>query len=99
MAETTRAELPVRPFYCGTQYMDWLENNCYRGCSKAAPVDATLDEMPCEIERALSWACMDDGTVSAEMGRRMGLPRWEGYYSWPCPEHDPPWAEEGPTDG
>jgi hypothetical protein len=79
----------VRPFYCGSQYADWQMANC-DSCTKQAPPDVSLDEMPCEIERALSWACVDDGKIPLPIADRMG--RADGRYNWPCREHDPPFV-------
>lgn len=79
----------VRPFSSGTQYLDWTCSNCDT-CSKQAPPDAALDEMPCPIEAALAWAALDEGRVPLPLAERMGYTRHKGDYVWPCPEHDPP---------
>ncbi len=80
----------IHPFSNGTQYMDWTTANCDT-CRKQAPADASLDEMPCEIEAALVWASLDAGRVPLPIADRMG--RGEGRYNWPCKEHDPPFVE------
>lgn len=82
----------VYVFSCGSQYVDWLDNNCC-GCRKQADPEASLDEMPCDIERALSWAAVDDGRIPLPVADRMGKTANKGRYSWPCPERDPPWAD------
>jgi hypothetical protein len=87
------ADESVIPFYCGTQYGDWTMNNC-DSCTKAAPPEASLDEMPCEIERALVWACLDDGRIPLPIADRMG--RGGDRYTWPCREHDPPFMNVKP---
>lgn len=76
----------VRPFYCGTQYYDWMFANCDR-CTKG------LREMPdgelvtrCEILDALSAASWDDGTVAPNIADRMGYADGETRYGWRCPE-------------
>lgn len=91
------AEETVRPFSNGSQYMDWTANNC-ETCTKAAPPDVSLDEMPCEIEKALTWACLDAGTIPLPMADRMGYPGG-AVYGWPCPEHDPPFKNVPKTPG
>jgi hypothetical protein len=88
----------VRPFSNGLQYMDWLCNNCDE-CSKQADPDASLDEMPCEIERALAWACLDDGRIPLAIAERMGQTRYPDRYSWPCKERDPMWADWAEPEG
>lgn len=87
----------VRPFCSGSQMGDWDLNNC-ESCAKsinALDRDATWESMkarglePCEIEHAISRAYIGDGTVSAEIAERMGAC---DEYTWPCPEHDPPFV-------
>ena len=86
------------PFYCGSQYHDWTDANC-EGCKKAfgpkwdGESPWTDDDMPCDIERTLFYALLDDGTVSDEIAERMGCNRWPNHNIWPCPERDPPWKE------
>lgn len=74
----------VRPFHCGTQYLDWENSNCCR-CKKY-----TDDASGCEIMQALAYASVSDGTVSPEMAERMGYKK--GAYLWPCAEVD--WTDE-----
>lgn len=80
----------VSPFSCGTQYADWTEANCMT-CDKGWRPDRDSE---CDIEQALSFACIDDGTVPAEIADRMG--RGEGRYNWPCREHQPPFVNVRP---
>lgn len=79
----------VRPFHCGTQYMDWKVRNC-ETCARQSDPDEMLDEMPCDIERALVEACLSDGRIPLAIANRMH-PRRDGY-GWPCMEHDPPFS-------
>jgi hypothetical protein len=82
-------EIRIQPFYCGSQYMDWLTANCER-CKKY-----DLEQSSCEIDSALFEACIDDGTVSEEIAVRMGFlvdGKQNGNYNWMCPEVD--WTEE-----
>jgi hypothetical protein len=75
-------EVPVvRPFSCGSQAADWMARNCQR-CALSSP-DIAGD---CEIEAAIGTACFGDGTVSAEIARRMGATEHEGHLTWDCPE-------------
>jgi hypothetical protein len=70
----------VQPFYCGSQFGDWIDRNCSR-CSKYDPDEATGE---CEIDDALGMAYLGDGEISEEIARRMGYD--EAVYSWDCPE-------------
>src|SRR5262249_57218463 len=83
-----------RPFSCGTQYLDWQEVNCCR-CARQSDPEASLDEMSCEIEAALAWACIDDGSVSLDIARRMGLPEVGFPYCWRCKEFVPRKGDDG----
>ena len=81
----------VRPFYCGTQSLDWEIGNC-TGCTKACTGEENdVREMPCLIMRALFFACWGDGTISHKIADMMGRP--EDRYSWPCPSRDPMWLD------
>lgn len=76
------------PFSNGTQYMDWQESNCCT-CAKYRP-DETDEEKCCPIEYALSFAAIDDGSVTDEIARRMGYkPGPPFYYVWECTEREP----------
>lgn len=79
----------ARPFSNGTQYLDWQGGNCCR-CSRMAPDGATLDDVTCEIERALIEAVFGDGRIPLPVAERMGQTEWGGRYTWPCKEKDPP---------
>lgn len=94
MGERVSDDGRIRPFSCGSQYCDWTDANC-GGCSKAADCDNPPARCPCDIEQALLEACFGDGTVSADIGGRMGLAVHQGRYNWPCPERNPPFVERG----
>lgn len=81
-------EQRYHPFSNGTQYMDWEASNC-ASCSKSR------DEWPlaCDLQEALGLACIGDGTISEEIARRVGYLDNRERFGWPCPEHDPPFAE------
>lgn len=74
----------VRPFYCGSQAMEWEGANCDR-CTKGQSGD---DEFKCDIQQELFEAACGDGTVSAEIAKRMSVPSG-GYYIWKCGEWEP----------
>lgn len=77
----------VRPFHCGSQYMDWLDRNCDR-CTKG--YDHERQESHCEIEEAMSFACIDDGCISTALARRCGITEeTRTHYTWDCPEREP----------
>ena len=77
-----------RPFYCGTQLLDWQDRNCQR-CAKydagKSPASA------CEIVVALAEAQRGDGSVSAHLARRMGyVDELTLASTWDCPEREFP---------
>ncbi len=85
----------IRPFSCGSQYVDWTIANCH-SCSKAW--DGNTDwrnPSRCEIEDRLLLACFNDGMISPEIAKRMGYPENGDEYIWPCPEHNPPFGRAG----
>ncbi len=74
------AEKRIRLFANGSQDADWQRVNCER-CTKWG------EDPICDLDEALLVACWNDGTVSAEIARRVGWtdtdpPR----YVWPCSE-------------
>lgn len=75
----------VRPFHCGSQDADWTERNCW-DCRKEWQEDAPT-EWPCDIQKALQDAYWDNGTISAEIARRMGYTACD-VYTWDCPEKE-----------
>ena len=77
----------VRPFYCGTQYLDWLNRNCFRCAKVEYDDDPDKCRFDCEIEKALSRADTDDGTIAADLARRMDCTGKD--YLWGCPERQP----------
>ncbi len=78
----------ARPFHCGTQFVDWTARNCDRcALGRGSDPDVTLDDLVCELERAVTWACMDDGTVSREVADRIGATAaGVRALTWDCPE-------------
>ena len=79
----------MRPFYCGSQYLDWVASNCER-CKKGS-IDEI--EIRCPIQRTLDAACIGDGEISDAMAVRMGITEeTKNAYGWPCAEVE--WTEE-----
>lgn len=85
----------VSPFHCGTQFGDWTSRNCdtctkgiYAVTGKDAPTWAEVPEdRRCAIEYALGEAYIGDGTISAEIARRMGYgDDVRQRVPWRCPE-------------
>lgn len=76
----TRADR-IRPFSSGAQRMDWQDANCCR-CQKYTGQGGS-----CEIDDAISLAACGDGTVSAEIAKRMGYASPLAY-CWECPERE-----------
>lgn len=60
----------VSPFSNGTEFSQWVETNCDR-CTRAYDEDAEI--YLCPIQEALDMASLDDGTVDADVARRMGF--------------------------
>ncbi len=85
MEEVAVSDERVTPFSNGTQSCDWDSRNCAR-CKKVAP---DLSWSKCDICDALTVAYIDDVTVSAEIGRRMGYVKSSPpAYTWDCPERE-----------
>lgn len=92
----------IRPFYCGTQFADWIDRNCSRCAKYSFALDpatgktrAPLDpDRVCQIEMALFCASLGNGAVTAEIAQRMGFTGARGEdldenghrYGWRCPE-------------
>ena len=68
----------IRPFSCGTQYIDWENANCCQ-CKKYSD-----DASACDLQLALSVACVGDGTIDWETAERIGYE--QGQYCWACSE-------------
>ena len=73
----------IRPFSDGSQYADWRAMNC----AHCALYDQDHYTGRCEIDGALGLADVGDGTVPAEIARRMGYV--PGHLFWRCPESQP----------
>jgi len=74
------------PFSNGTQFLDWQECNCCR-CKKYK--DWFIEELTCDLQKAIEDSSCGDGTVSEEIYKRLGA--GTGKYCWKCPEVD--WDE------
>lgn len=74
----------IRPFANGTEYALWQEHNCCR-CKRCDWDKLALTgwDTGCELENALSYGSGSDGTISAEIARRLGYSESEG---WTCAE-------------
>lgn len=70
------------PFSCGSQKADWHYRNC-KNCRKGYSDGVGWN---CEIEQALDSAYFGDGSVTVEIGERMGGSR--------CPEQVPVFTPE-----
>lgn len=68
---------PIRPFSNGSEYTSWLQRNCYR-CPK---------QNACDLEYALSSACVLDGTITPQIASRLGYSdAVRATLGWPCRE-------------
>ena len=83
----------VRPFSCGSQYQDWRYRNC-DNCKKSydnmppKEQNEAKGKGPCDIDNAISSACVGPGTVDKAIADRMGYTP-EMWLSWDCPELEP----------
>lgn len=59
-----------RPFSNGSEYIDWLAGNCDL-CTKGYDHEAQVTR--CDLEEALSLACVDDGKVPRAVAERIGI--------------------------
>lgn len=75
----------VSPFSNGSEWRHWRSQNCDQ-CRK--DFDEEKGRTYCDIEMALALACVDDGTIPADIAKRSGLDQpWD---SRPlCPEFEP----------
>ncbi len=63
----------VTPFSCGSYFRDWKSRNCDR-CALRWEAGQGWQ---CDIEAALQYAYMDNGTVTREIGKRLRFDgRW-----------------------
>lgn len=82
--ESIPQTIELRPFANGSQFADWQSCNCDR-CTKSGDA-GEIGSSQCEIFEALWNADMDQGQVSEDIARRMGLIGNETRYVWPCTE-------------
>ena len=83
-AVTPGSALPrVTPFYCGSQRMDWKCYNC-DFCTKR--YDEARRDWPCDLEKKIDEAYMDDGSVDSATAARMGVPADCTLHNWRCGE-------------
>jgi hypothetical protein len=82
---TTTPEIRVRPFHCGSQYADWESRNC-DNCTKGLKIGRA--RFRCPLQKAITIAYWDDGTVSEDIADRIGVPKAGDRWGWRCPEFD-----------
>jgi hypothetical protein len=73
------AEERISPFSQGTQFLDWIDENCEQ-CVHAAE--------GCKMFDGLIAARVGDGTVSREIADRLGVPE-NTWSDWQCKELQP----------
>ena len=89
------------PFANGCQFMDWQENNCCNCTKFSFALDPVTDktrpplneEQLCQIELAIYDGHWGDGSLSADIARRMGYLLPDGSdraleYGWRCTEFE-----------
>jgi len=70
----------VHLFANGSQFGDWMYNNC-----EQCPLWPNDAEWPdCELNEAIMRASISDGTVSAEEAQALGYPDDVRVYVWRC---------------
>jgi len=85
MSTTTKVPERVYLFSNGTEYMIWLAGSCDR-CVNASGPDEPLDEVKCELERAVFETMIaDDDKCPIELARRLGYREGECHIR-PCTE-------------
>jgi len=85
------SERRYRPWTKGSDYQLWQDENCVR-CAKWDPEGR---EIRCELERAIFESMFGDGTISAAIAARLGIPPEGSLPARRCPEFEP---REGPPD-
>jgi hypothetical protein len=90
MEDTTQAPEGIIPFYCGSQYQDWMWNNCHQ-CARYNADEFETINRGCDIEEALFNCSWGVEPLSPEMARRMGFILADGTetdaHCWRCPEY------------
>jgi len=76
----------IRPFSNGSQFCDWQSRNCDRCTKYVAGID-DISKSVCEIDIALGKSMWGDGSVSEEIGERMGYGDPLAY-NWDCTERE-----------
>lgn len=76
----------IYPFSNGSQFMDWAASNCDR-CKKSTE----SGDFTCDIQKEISYAAIDDGSVSEDIAKRMGYSD-PLLYCWMCTEVE--WTDE-----
>ena len=72
-----------RVFANGSQFADWLMENCHR-CARGYDYEAGVYR--CELQKALDEAYTWGGEVTDEVAERIGYR--EGLYNWRCAEYE-----------
>lgn len=72
----------IRPFYCGTQYVDWESANCCR-CARFGGMTEDYEWDRCEMADKLTEACIGDGRVDMALAVRYGWHRSPGCWAPP----------------
>lgn len=73
----------IRIFAWASQFAAWERYNCEK-CKK--DYDDDKGKYPCDLQKILTAACMDDGTVGEEFAKRLGKPRDKEI--WRCLEFE-----------
>lgn len=81
MTEKSKAHR-IHPFSCGSQYADWIHNNCKNGCPKT--YDYKLEDWRCPLMKALDIAYISDGTVPQWVAKAIGFYDKRDWYVWHC---------------
>jgi hypothetical protein len=87
---------PIRPFYCGSQFADWEDHSCARCASSGQDYAEDGGEYhwgTCEMEDALTEACIGSGSVEKGLAERHGFWYDENGTWWP-PTQCTKWRED-----
>lgn len=71
----------ITPFYCGSQYIDWVGRNC-DNCQMG--YDENHGKYKCHIQGAFDHASISDGYINKDIFIESGGNLEDMKYSWKC---------------
>jgi len=93
--DSAREDIPtIRPFSCGTEFADWENHNCAQCANTGQQSMSEGGEYvwgTCELEDALTIACIGSGLVPELLAIEYGWGHDPGY--WVAPPRCEKWVE------